>query len=636
MLKSRLKGFGSKSLCQVLIGTVLLGTLACEKNVVSTTDEGIDRPNTPEEPIGVIPKPLLLEQPFTVMSFNLRNPSNADPFTQLQRMSKLSTLLSDNQVDILGVQELADNSVEEYVNAALDQAGYAVYKTGAANGSPKSIFYKKTRFTLVNAGHLLKEFVPGTVISSAKWVILKDVLSNKEYFIINSHWYHTADAVQYRKEFAQILLDCIKANHAGRPVICMGDFNAIPGTEEIQVMKNIEDLDMIDGLMDTQADPTFHNWTGVATKKLDYIMSTRDLAFKGFKVVKDKYTVDGKTMWPSDHFPVFVRYIPAIFGVENVVADAISNDTKTQYYFADINGDGKKDKIVWNPTANAGKVAVYLANGSGGFQSAAVTHDASASTSTDSYYHFADVNGDKKSDLIVWNKGEHSGKTRVYLATSNGSFANTAIDNPEGTSAATTTKFHFADLNGDGNADKIYWNSTHDGGNIRVYLATADGNFSGTVKSSSNVGSSTAKTNYYFADINGDGKVDLIRWHLSLDDGKPMVFLSNGDGTFTESTEHSNTGATSASENAKFYFADINGDGKADKIYWNPKNYLGEPKIYLANATSFEAPVYSLRGSSMDSKTVFYFEDINADAKADQIRWNPTEGNAGLKTYLVR
>lgn len=635
MLKSPFKTFGTNGLWKVMATALLLCTMGCEKNTVQPKEE-VETPTTPEEPNVINPNPLVLEESFTVMSFNLRNPTNSDPFTQLQRMSKLTTLMNDNEVDILGVQELANNDVEEYVNSAMDQAGYAVYKTGAANGSPKSIFYKKSRFTLVNAGHLIKEFVAGTVISSAKWVILKEVKNNNEYFVINSHWYHTADAGEYRKEFAQILLDCIKANHGGRPVICLGDFNAIPGTTEINTIKNADGFNMVDALMESQGDPTFHNWTGIGTKKIDYVMSTRDLAFRSYKVVKDKYTVDGKTMWPSDHFPVFARYIPAIFGAAKQDASAASTDAKNQYYFADVNGDGKKDKISWNAGANGGKVSVYLANGSGGFQSTAIVHDASASTSADSYYYFADVNGDKKADLIRWNKGLVSGKTQVYLASNNGSFSATAIDNPEGTSAGTTTKFYFSDVNGDGMADKIYWNSTHDGGNIRVYLATGDGNFSGSVKSSSNVGSTTARTNYYFADINGDGKNDLVRWQASLDGGKAMVFLSNGDGTFTKSVDHSNAGATSGLESTKFYFADVNGDGKADKIYWNASNNLGEPKIYLGTSTTFESPVYSLRGTSQKETTNYYFEDINGDGKADQIRWNPTENNGAIKTYSVR
>ncbi len=63
----------------------------------------------------------------------------------------------------------------------------------------------------------------------------------------------------------------------------------------------------------------------------------------------------------------------------------------------------------------------------------------------------------------------NSGHTLVYLATSGGNFSATAVDNPEGTSAGTTTLYNFADVNGDGKADKIYWNSTFDDGHYRVY-----------------------------------------------------------------------------------------------------------------------------------------------------------------------
>jgi hypothetical protein len=114
-----------------------------------------------------------------------------------------------------------------------------------------------------------------------------------------------------------------------------------------------------------------------------------------------------------------------------------------------------------------------------------------------------------------------------------------------------------------------------------------------------------------------------------------MVYLSDGDGTFTASASFSNSGATSASSATEFYFADINGDGRAEKVYWNPDNYLGEPKFYFAQAdNTFDGPVYSLRGTSQSANTHYYFADISGDGKADQIRWNYGENDGELRNYF--
>lgn len=581
------------------------------------------------------------ETPFTVMSFNLRNDPREgscvppDPFNQAERMTKLTEILSNHNVDILGVQELSNDDNENYVNNALDNAGYSVYKAGASNGSPKSIFYKRSRFELINAGNFLKKFTE-SIISSAKWVILRDILYDRKYFIINSHWYHASDGAAYRKIFARMLVDTIKARREGLPVICIGDFNAVPGTDEIDIIKDADGLNMVDGLMDSKGAPTFHKWTGTGTRKLDYIVSTRDLSFTNYKVVEDYFTVNGNTMWPSDHFPVFVRYLPAIFRSAKIDLISPGTSAATQYYFADTDGDGRKDKIKWTPSANSGKINVYLSTGDGYFSSTAVTHTASVSTSELSNYYFADVNGDGKADMIKWNRNQNGGRTQVYLATSNGQFSSTVINNNEGYSDHSATRYYFADVNGDGKADKVKWNPTYDSGNIRIHIATGNGLFSGTVNAISTGRSTKTTTNYYFADINGDGKADLIKWNYTEDDGKTMVYLANSGNGFTISSGFSNSGALSALSSTVFNFEDINGDGKADKVYWNRTNYLGKPRIYFAGSSSFDGAIHSLRGTSESSNTHFYYADINGDGKADKIRWNPSANSGEIRNYLAR
>ena len=131
--------------------------------------------------------------------------------------------------------------------------------------------------------------------------------------------------------------------------------------------------------------------------------------------------------------------------------------------------------------------------------------------------------------------------------------------------------------------------------------------------------------------------MDKIMWHPTLNSGKTMVYLSNGDGTFTHSSSFSDSGATSGIASTTFYFTDLNGDGRADKIYWRPNAYLGKLKIYFSQSSdAFEGPIYSLRGTSESSDTFFYFADINGDGKDDQIRWNYGENNGELKNYLAK
>jgi endonuclease/exonuclease/phosphatase family metal-dependent hydrolase len=571
--------------------------------------------------------------PFKVMSFNVRNPNADDPFSADERKSYILKVILDSDADIVGLQEIADNNIEAWFNTQMANAGYGIYKGGFDFYSPKTIWYKNARFTRTNAGSFTMT-TPDT--RSGKWVVLQDKLAPaNSYFVVNSHWTTVSSA--QRSMGADTILNAIKTNNTQNlPVICFGDFNGEPGSPEINKIKDGSGLNMVDALFEHQGEPTYHRWEPTGVKKIDYIMSTRNLAFTGSDVITTSFTVNGQTLWPSDHFPIVATYTQAIFGGTHVDANGKSASSITRFYFADINGDGKKDKIYWNRTYDGGKPQVYLSNGNGTFAATAVVHTAGASTLSSTRYHYADVNGDGKEDEILWDPTLNAGHTRVYLATTNGSFSSTVVDNPEGTSQGSTTVFNFADVNGDGKADKIYWNATFDNGRTRVYLATSGGNFSGSVVAGAEGASTTGGTSFYYVDVNGDNKTDKILWHPTLNSGKPSVYLSDGDGTFTASSTFTNSGASSASDATLFSFADINGDGWADKIYWNPTIYLGEPKVYFADASNtFKGPVYSLRGTSQSANTIFYYSDINGDGKADQIRWNYGENNGELRNYFA-
>jgi endonuclease/exonuclease/phosphatase family metal-dependent hydrolase len=570
--------------------------------------------------------------PIKVMSFNVRNDAAGDPFSQYVRKDYCLQIILENDVDIVGLQEIAVTDIEEWFNTQLAAAGYGYYKSGISNGSPKTIYYKNSRFTRTNAGWftmMTPDFRTG------KWVVLQDKLNTaNSYFVVNSHW-TTVSSAQRQLDADTVLLNINNHNTANLPVICFGDFNAKPGTAEMGIIKDAGGLNMVDALFDSSGDPTFHGWDAIGDAKIDWILSTRNMAFTSSSVITKTFTVDGKTLYPSDHYPVMATYVPGIFGGAHTDANGISASSATKYFFADVDGDGDADKIYWNYTFDSGKPRVFLSNGDGTFAATAVTHAAGASTSSTTRYYYADINGDGKADEVRWNPTLNSGHTLVYLATTGGNFSATAVDNPEGTSGGSTTVYNFADVNGDGKADKIYWNATFDNGHTRVYLATAGGSFSGSVVSGTEGSSTTAGTQFWYADVNGDGKADKIYWHPDLNSGKTMVYTSDGDGTFTANASFSNS-ATSGLSNTRFYFADLNGDGFADKVYWNPANYTGFLKVYYSQSGAFSGPVYTLRGTSQSENTYFFFNDINGDGKADQVRWNYSENAGELRNYFAK
>jgi hypothetical protein len=160
-------------------------------------------------------------------------------------------------------------------------------------------------------------------------------------------------------------------------------------------------------------------------------------------------------------------------------------------------------------------------------------------------------------------------------------------------------------VNGDGKADKLYWNYTVDGGQVRTYLATGSGNFSSSATLSA--GSSNSSTKFFFVDVNGDGKADKLYWNYTVDGGQVRLYLATTNGNFNSSCGFSE-GSTNSS--TRFYFADVTGDGKADKIYWNPTVNGGHVRVYISNGSGFGSTCLYIAGSNSNS-TNFYFANVD-------------------------
>lgn len=601
----------------------MLFFIACQKELLE--DQVIDVNKSP-----AALKEASVSNSIKVMSFNIRHDDSSDPQTLDERKENILQVILDEDPEIVGVQELKDGWMEIWLPTQMALYGYSVFSTLTyAYGSPKAIFYKSNRFTLQESSGFSISYSDEN--RSGHWVKLRDNNTNLRYFVCNSHWSTTSSFV--RNGMATLLKEEIEENYDGLPLIVFGDFNAQPGTIEISTIKRTAS-----GLVCTHNETgnTFHGWDAIGDGKNDWILCTRDLAFINKTIVKTAY--DG--YWPSDHWPITATFTPAIFDAANYDVHGLSSVATTKFYFADVTGDGKDDKIFWRPNFDKGCPRIYESNGDGTF-TYKTSHTASSSELSTTYYYFADVNGDGMADLIKWDLTQESGRTIVYLATGGGNFSQTPVIHTAGTSQNINTTFYFADITGDGMADKIYWNPTFDGGKTRVYIAIGNGYFSKTVISNTEGYSQSKNTTFYFADVTGDGLADKIYWNPTYDGGRTRVYVATGKGYFSSTVVSCDNGYSSSTETS-YYFADVNGDNRADRIFWKPTANLGKLKVYFSNGSSatFDDPIFSLRGTSQSADTRFFFADIDGDGQADQIRWNYSETPDGyskgtLKNYFA-
>jgi len=218
--------------------------------------------------------------------------------------------------------------------------------------------------------------------------------------------------------------------------------------------------------------------------------------------------------------------------------------------WADINGDGRADLLCDDSRGNHW---YKLATGNGNF-GASRHYLAGWCGHGGSYTQWADINGDGKADLLC---DDTAGRHWVKLSHGNGHFSR-GRHYMSGWCGHHGSRTNWADINGDGRADILcddsagrHWYRLSRGG---------EGHFDGGRHYKSGWCShSGSKTNW--ADINGDGKADLL-----CDDrhGRHWYMLSSGNGHFGHSRHYLSGWCGHGGSYTQW--ADINGDGKSDLL----------------------------------------------------------------------
>ncbi len=317
--------------------------------------------------------------------------------------------------------------------------------------------------------------------------------------------------------------------------------------------------------------------------------------------------------------------------------DASEYIVYTSLAIADLTGDGKPDLVVASQNWSApvmgvstgdGAVEIFLGNGDGTFQ-APVSYDSGGGSP--SAVAVADVNGDGKPDIVVVNQGNDGGASGVGVLFGNG---DGTFQGVRFTAAFGGQGVVAADVNGDGKLDVIVSSCCQggiSGGEAEVLLGNGDGTFQPAVFYSSGAGGEGAIA---AADVNGDGKLDLVMTGPCPEAGfscagSPYpddvvgVLLGNGNGTFQPPLVYDSGGYDAAA----VAVADVNADGKPDLFVGNCQLKGGygclvaTVAVFLGNGSgTFQPPVIYPAGNG-DSSNVSSIAaaDVNMDGKVDVV-----------------
>ena len=244
---------------------------------------------------------------------------------------------------------------------------------------------------------------------------------------------------------------------------------------------------------------------------------------------------------------------------------------------ADVNGDGYLDLI--SPSyISAGILTIYTNNGSGVFSSYATLNVGSYPVCACA----ADVNRDGYVDLITANlKGSNANSLTILTNNGSGVFG----FNARITVGTAPDWVVAADVNGDGHVDLITAN------NAINTLTVLTNNGTGVLGSNATLTVAGIPNWVTAADLNGDGKLDLISANGGTYGTVPgngnslTIYTNNGSGRFGSNTTFT-VGVGAINDLA----ADLNADGKLDLVV---ANYDDNTVTVLMNNSIFPPPTSS-------------------------------------------
>lgn len=250
-----------------------------------------------------------------VVTFNIRGDFGVDGANDFcHRKPLILRKLAQEQPDIIGFQEVLPH-VAAWMRQALPE--YDVVGCGREKdltGEQMTVLFRRDKFQLMAMDTFWLSptpNVPGSRYAeqsgcprTATELVLRDVDTGKVIRVVNTHLDHIGSLAR-QLGLAQILRHLASLDFfPDAPVILMGDFNATPDSEEMQLIRNHPDY--------TSAAPemgvTYHGFmTADDQEQIDYIFLKGGI--RAVSAVKWMDELDG--VYLSDHYPVCVQAVLA-------------------------------------------------------------------------------------------------------------------------------------------------------------------------------------------------------------------------------------------------------------------------------------------------------------------------------------
>lgn len=251
---------------------------------------------------------------INIASYNLRlNTAHDGQNAWPHRKEAVQSLIRYHEFDIFGTQEGLQDQIaylalmKEYEHVGVGR------DDGKLGGEFATIFFRRDRFALEDHGDFWLSQTPDKPSMGwdaicckriASWAKLRDLKSAKSFFVFSVHFDH--EGVVARRESAKLMLRKITEIAGSYPVICVGDFNSTPETEQIATMLSV----LRDAYHVTSTPPygpvgTFNGFKLDAPmqERIDYIFVNSQIEVLKYGTLSDSFNQN----YPSDHHPVVAK-----------------------------------------------------------------------------------------------------------------------------------------------------------------------------------------------------------------------------------------------------------------------------------------------------------------------------------------
>jgi hypothetical protein len=254
--------------------------------------------------------------------------------------------------------------------------------------------------------------------------------------------------------------------------------------------------------------------------------------------------------------------------------------------------------------------------------------------SASNQYYLADVNGDKRAELVTWDPMSGT----LSVASWNGS----AIEplwssqpspiNPEDL----LTRLFFADVDGDGNEEILSWNPTTLILTVSKWQAsevTQVWQASSVIASGSTTVKMSPLTEWSVAKLGGDDVACLVCWDPSL---SSLAVLQWQNSQMEILWTNESTGPNPITGQNQLYAADLDGDGSDEIVTWNPNLLtLSFSKWQNSSLASFGSDIVgsikSPTGTLVNlSDSQWYVADIDGDKSDEILTFNTSTGHLSV------